>query len=762
MKKRFLGSVLYSAIKANLFKLFIQPITYISGAIFVLSINFAFFQLGGFFNIDTSSVEIRHFFNIIPYVSVLIIPAIAMVVQNRKLIDNDCLPVSFLCAVCSRIIASFIVYTVFLGLTIPSVIILNEFGDVDISKVLTGYLCMMFFGASICSFCCFIAANFKNSIVSFFVSGFVRFLISVCHLLPQYVKLPGFISSILTVLSVAWHTDAAVKGIIDTKDIFFFITLTIVFTWLSLIKTESTKKKRLVFYNFLVLCAGILTLAVSSLFYIRIDTTKEKQFSLSETGKETVKSAIAPLTITYYLSPELETLYPQVRDVKDYLNTLSAENKNISVLTVNPAELESKDRLEELGIISQQLQTSEENKTSYVSVYSSVLIEYGSNAATIPFLLSTASLEYDLLIRIRALTTGIVNTVLLYTGNNLSSDEYYPYLKPWLQSSGFICNEITTDELYEKKSIDNTVLLVIGSVEAKPSDAAAIENWVMKGGNVFFAVSPNVTDIQGSWESHHAGADSIIEMLDYWGIGIDSGICVDNSSCYRIRMYSSSGGDAKYIDYPYWINTTVTSNGILDQLQMPVFYWASSLYFAQHKELKVTPLLETSEDAWLSYPDDADGEYITDPFLVSYLEPDKKSKGKYVLAASIEGEVNGCYDMRESPQVRLVVAGDQYFISTMIENSNSLYQNLDFLLSSVLWLNNNEELIPIKNKGNINTAPYKITTESDFAHKTNLIKALCFIIIPVLILSMYVFVDLIRRKSVIRKIKIYKSGNKKS
>ncbi len=752
MKKKIFGSVLFSAVKANLFKFIIQPVTYITGAIFVLSVNFAFFQLRGFFNLDTCSVEVRHIFSIIPYVSALIIPAIVMIIEDKKRITNDCLPVSSLSAVCARIAASFIVYSFFLLMTIPSVCILNGFGDVDVSKALTGYLCMILYGAAICSFCCFVAAHFTNRVASLFVSVFVVFLVTVCHLLPQYVKLPGFLSSLLTFVSVAWHTDAAGKGIIDTKDILFFITLTVLFTWLTVIKTESAKKKNRPLYGALVLCAGILTIAVSSLFYVRFDTTKEKQFSLSATGKNVVRSAEAPLAITYYLSPELETLYPQVRDVKDYLNTLASENKNISVLTVNPADLDSTGRLEELGILSQQLQTSEENKTSYVSVYSSILLEYGSNAATIPFLLSTSSLEYDLLVRIRALTTGIVNTVLLYAGNGLSADEYYPYLKPWLQASGFICSDVSAEELYERKNTDNAVLLVLGSSEANQSDAAAIENWVLKGGEVFFAVSPNATDIKGTWAAKHTGADPIIEMLDVWGVGIDSGICVDNSSCYRIRMYSSTGGDAKYIDYPYWLNTTVTDNPILDPLQPPLFYWASPLYFAQRQEIKVTPLVESSDEAWLAYPDDTEGEYITDPFLVSYLVPDTKSKGKYVLAASLEGNINGCYDTRKSPPVRIVIAGDQYFPSSIIENTNSLYQNLDLLLSSILWLNNNDELIPIKNKGNTNSTPYKITSENDFSSKTMAIKIICFVIIPATFLIMYVFVDIIRKKTIARKI----------
>ena len=739
-------SILCAVIKSYLFKLLIQPVTYIAGAVFVFSVNFAFFQLGGFFTIDTASVDVRHLFSIIPYISSLVIPAIVIAINDGKNDTYGFMPISSFCSVTSKIIASFLYYCVFLIFTLPSVIILNTFGDIKIPQVISGYLCIILYGASICSFCCFIGQCLLNKTASFFISALIIFLASVCHLLPQYVKLPSFFSSLLTSVSVAWHTDAAGKGIIDTKDILFFITLFVMFLWLAVIKKESTKKKSRPLYAMLVLCAGILTIAVTSLFYIRIDITEDKQFSLSDTGKQIVQSAEAPLSITYYLSPELESLYPQVRDVKDYLNTLSMENKNISVLIVNPADLDSTGRLEELGIMSQQLQTTEENKTSYVNVYSSVLLEYGSNAATIPFLLSTASLEYDLLIRIRAITSGTTNTVLLYMGNGLDSETIYPYVKTWLQSSGFICTEVNAADLYDYKTTDKTVLLVIGSSKAESSDAATIENWTMRGGNTFFAVSPNVTDITSSWTSEHTGTDSIIEMLDFWGVGIDSGICVDETSCYRIRMYSSTGGEARYIDYPYWLNTSYTGESFTEELilQPTVMYWASPLYFIQKPDLKITSLIQTSNGAWLTYPDDNDGEYITDPFLVQYLEPDKKSKGKYVLSASLEGSFTGCYDNKKSPEIRIIVAGDQYFPSIAMENSNSLYQNLDFLLSSVLWLNNDDSLIAVKSKGNTNTSPYKISSQDEFASKTNIVKAICFIVIPVIILMMYAFVYFIR------------------
>ncbi|MCR4940635.1 MAG: GldG family protein [Treponemataceae bacterium] len=622
--------------------------------------------------------------------------------------------------------------------------VLNRFGDIGLPQTISGYICMILYGMCVSGFCSFINESLSSKTASFFLSSVILLLLSICHLLPQYIRLPAFFQSILTSVSVAWHTDAATKGIIDTRDIVFFLSITVLFIWLGVIKRESSKKKKVFFYNFIIICAGILTVTASNLYYIRLDTTDEKQFSLSETGKKVINAMPGPLSITYYLSPELEPLYPLIRDVKDYLNILASENKNISVLTVDPAEAEIQKNLEALGVISQQLQTTQDNKTSYISVYSSLLLEYGSNSAVIPFILSTSSLEFDILTRIRSLTSGTTSTVLVYTGNGLESDTEYPYLKPWLQSTGFICMDIRPEELYDYKVSSNTILLVLGSSKASPSDAAAIENWMLNGGNIFFALNTNKTDIQETWKSEHSGTDSIIEMLDFWGIGIDSGLCGDNNSCYTIRMYNSTGSDEKYINYPYWIYTDYNEHIITESSQPIMMYWSSPLYFASKTEVKVETLVKTSDKAWLIYPDDTEGTYITDPFLINNLEHDKKTEGQYVLAAALEGKLSGCYDRRLGQEVRLVIAGDQYFLSSIVENTNSLYSNMDFLLSSVLWLNGDEDLISIKNKSITDTSLYKIKSEEDFSKETASVKILCLIIMPLSFIIMYIFVYIIR------------------
>ena len=87
---------------------------------------------------------------------------------------------------------------------------------------------------------------------------------------------------------------------------------------------------------------------------------------------------------------------------------MSYKNKLISVKIVNPKEKSIENALSNLGIVSQQIQTTEENKTSFVQVYSSILLEYSGKYQTIPFLISTSELEYNLLTRIKSLSSNFI------------------------------------------------------------------------------------------------------------------------------------------------------------------------------------------------------------------------------------------------------------------------------------------------------------------------------------------------------------------
>ena len=79
-------------------------------------------------------------------------------------------------------------------------------------------------------------------------------------------------------------------------------------------------------------------------YYFRLDLTSDNKFSVSDYSKNLLNEADEVLTITYYRSSVLNSLYPQVKDVNDFLKEYSnngkifykvvepEKNNNISVL----------------------------------------------------------------------------------------------------------------------------------------------------------------------------------------------------------------------------------------------------------------------------------------------------------------------------------------------------------------------------------------------------------------------------------------------
>ena len=104
-------------------------------------------------------------------------------------------------------------------------------------------------------------------------------------MLPLYCALPKFLYIVCNQLSVYWHFDAASKGIIDTRDIIFYLVIISLFLFLAIqhrIKVKTGKKSII---PFLSVCVANLVIINSSLYYGRFDITDEKQFSVSEIGK---------------------------------------------------------------------------------------------------------------------------------------------------------------------------------------------------------------------------------------------------------------------------------------------------------------------------------------------------------------------------------------------------------------------------------------------------------------------------------------------
>lgn len=750
-----------SVLRRELFRQLMRPLTYISAGVMILAVNLLFFITPGFFIEGIGTTEIRTLFSLIPYLSIIVIPALTMDFSKSSEDAGNMLPVSNLKLSVAKWAAAFIIYICIITLTIPAICIVHAFGDINAPQIVSCYIGIILYAAAAISLSVFLAELFSSRISAFFVSAGVLFLCTVSDLLPLAIKLPGIITDFLNVISFSWHFDSASKGILNTSDIFFYLVLTVLFIILSSEHAHFQKKKQKPFIMLLWCLAAIILLVNTSLYEKRFDITEDRQFSVSEASITTLDELVAPLEITYYLSDELERMYPQIKDVKAFLFSYARENKRVVLTISDPADESTESRLASLGIQSQQLQTSEANKTSYVTVYSAILIEYEGNAAVIPFILSTATLEFDLTSRVKTLLSGAQDTVFVITGNGYSLESEYMYVAPWLESAGYCVREISAEQLSELENAGKrNVLLVLGSSNLTGSDVSEIEHWIMNGNPAFIATAPYTADIVSTWRVTPTQNDKLVQLIDFWGIGLNQALVLDLSN-YRLRMLSSTDtNQSLYLNYPFWLvclpQYVNPSHAVTERFTAFETYWASPLTLYTDtglENLEITPLILSSPSAWLQKPDtQKELPYVTDPFISENLTPDEATKGQFILMAALEGQVPLLYSTGKSEPVRIIVSGDQYFPSTVIENTNSP-ENLDLLVDSLLWLSGKDNLLSLKNKGTMNATLWKITDSDAFAQAARISKFILFGAEPLLIAVCALMFFIIRKKFSQKRIK---------
>ncbi|OJF77731.1 MAG: hypothetical protein BKP49_01775 [Treponema sp. CETP13] len=749
-------------VKHELFNYAISPTTYIAGIIYFLALASNFYFARSFFLLGSGSTDVRYFFLFIPYISIVFIPVLTMNFGGSGEEFIKQIPHSNFSIICARWLSAsiiFFIWTLF-SLFIPLSVIF--FGDISLARLFCGFLCIMFFSFASIAFGQFVAHLTKNNVTTFIVTAISLAVINSIHLLPLKIHVPNFLLKIFNFCSFAWHFDAASKGIIDTRDYFFYgivtVFLLIQVLWIDEKRAHSSHSvsaRKVHYKHFIVSVSLFLSVFLinSQLFYKRIDVTSQKQFSLAPLTKELIQSLDEKLTITYYVSNNLRNLYPQVRDVQDLLGECASFSDSVSVEVITPENEDLQQQLKDVGLISQKIQTTDKNETSVSEVFSGVVFEYGTKKQIIPFVLSTTTFEYEIDSALQYFVSGIGRSVYIFCGGKDSLQEGYPYVQSWLSESGFTSLELTAELLTDTQKIDlRSPLLILGNSEITKDVAASIERFVMAGGKVFFAVSTILAD-RTTWNVSPIVANPLIEMLDYWGFSIKTALVEDQSN-FRITMEAQDSNATQYIDYPFWIISQQAnvsdSSPITNYFGGLELYWPSPMELFSTEILDIEPIVKSSTKSRIQIPsiqNDKDVNFETDPFAQSSGNSTNLDDGSFVqstLVAAAKGSVKGWIATNQSKDTRIIVCSNQYFPSDMIEYTNSGY-NLDFLTNCLLWLSGEDELLRVKAKGNVNTSLYKITDIDKMSQAETILIVCLFIYILFVVGGIALSVFIMRR-----------------
>ena len=220
--------VVFVLYKKELKLLLSKPPFYLATLLLTVGGGIQFFLGGLFFEPGLGSTDLNFFFSIIPFLSILAVPALTMGQwEAGGLLFDESLPLSEQQLVVGKWFAAFSCSCLMLlpGIGVP--VTVSFFGNLDLAQFFAGYLGMVLFMGTACGLCVFLCSVSPGAVVAYLVSSLALGVFSAIHLLPRYVALPRWLSQLCQSLSFAWHFDSASKGIVDSRDVVFYLVATV-------------------------------------------------------------------------------------------------------------------------------------------------------------------------------------------------------------------------------------------------------------------------------------------------------------------------------------------------------------------------------------------------------------------------------------------------------------------------------------------------------------------------------------------------------
>jgi len=310
------------------------------------------------------NADMRYFFSLIPMLLCVFIPAITMRLWAEEKRGNTfelllTFPMETYKLVLGKFSASLVFYTLTLAGTLFIPIMLLAIGKPDMGTIIGGYLGAFFAGMFFLSVGIFISGLCKDQIVSFIVAMMACFFFyfSGLDFMASIVDgwLPGVGSFIKMNFGMTRHFESFQKGVIDIRDILYFIVMTSVFLVLNIFSIEDRlRPKAKVFFSAAVGVCIAISMVTNSLFMDiplgRYDLTENKLYTITDSTKKILRELKAPVLIKLYISRKqsmpsaMKNLEQDMVDQFDELNVYSGGNLSYKIFHMEAVQQKIEDQ----------------------------------------------------------------------------------------------------------------------------------------------------------------------------------------------------------------------------------------------------------------------------------------------------------------------------------------------------------------------------------------------------------------------------------
>ncbi len=226
---------------------FLTPVAWVFIVIFLVLQGVLTFNVGGFF--ERNRADLQPFFEFIPWVFLLLVPAITMRLwaEERRLGTIELLltlPVRQSQAVLGKFIAAWVFCGIALALTFPFVITVNYLGRPDNAVIGAGYLGSFLVAGAFLSIGAALSALTKNQVIAFVLTVAICFLFAV----SSYPVVIDFLSQNVPALaeaarhmSISERFQPFTQGLIAARDLIYFGSFIVFWLFLNTIILEHRK-----------------------------------------------------------------------------------------------------------------------------------------------------------------------------------------------------------------------------------------------------------------------------------------------------------------------------------------------------------------------------------------------------------------------------------------------------------------------------------------------------------------------------------------
>ena len=652
-----------------------------------------------------SVASLRPIFDMLPMLFAVFVPAATMrsLAEERRSRTLEWLlaqPVTELEVVLGKLLGDWAFVMLALAGTVPTAVGVLLVSDADPGIMVAQYIGAALLALQFVAIGLWASSFTRNQITAFIVAATVAFILFLIGLPVVQIGLPPLISGALARLSVLSHFENVARGVVDLRDVVYFLSTTALFVMLALgaILRERLSHARAEWGRMRIGMAvvALLVLGVNLLgSYLRgrIDLTTGNLFTLEEGTRDLLGELQDIVEVRLFASTELPPeLQLQLRDVRDLLADMeNAANGNLRVTIVDPDDdPEAASEAEELGVYPVEFNVMREDEFDIRRGYYGYAIRYADRSEVMPIINRTDDLEYRLASTIYDMTTTERVGIGYLQGFGAQRLGDVPGI---MEDLGQRYEMRAVDLESDSAAVPSDLEMLVVMGPTMPLDSTAVQrvrDFVERGGATFMMLEPvSIGEESPIPAPFRSGLEPLIADR---GVSLSPSLVLDLASHQNVNM-GSQGFFQVILPYPLFpIARPAEPHPITSGLNQLLLPWAGA--FEISDSANVTRLWQTTEAGALQPP----GQPIMPDQEWAIPQEEMSTRTLAVAITPPEGDGRG----------RMVAVADADFAAGQFVQSSP--SNFAFLANSIDWLAQDEALIGIRSK---DRTPPTLVFESD-------------------------------------------------